>query len=64
MTEELLGGQVTVELLGALLEQPFYAELRTRQQLGYIVYAGTSLNSDGAASLNLVVQSVRRDPKP
>ena len=31
---------VMVELMGAIVEEPFFAELRTRQQLGYIVSSG------------------------
>jgi len=31
---------VTAELLSQLVEQPFYDELRTQQQLGYLVFSG------------------------
>ena len=32
--------QVIAELLSELVEQPFYDELRTQQQLGYLVFSG------------------------
>lgn len=32
--------KVTAELLSELVEQPFYDELRTQQQLGYLVFSG------------------------
>jgi insulysin len=55
--------QMAMELLGAAIEQPFYGELRTRQQLGYIVFAGVrELEPGGARALNLVVQSGVADP--
>jgi insulysin len=39
-----------------ILDQPFYAELRTNQQLGYIVQSGVSEN-DGVRGLAFSVQS-------
>jgi insulysin len=47
---------VLVELLADIVEQPFYDSLRTRQQLGYIVYAGVKAR-EGFPSLLFVVQS-------
>lgn len=39
---------MTVELLSQLIEQPFYDDLRTRQQLGYLVFSGTGFDyADG-----------------
>ena len=32
--------QVLMELMGQIVEQPFYDTLRTQQQLGYIVFSG------------------------
>ena len=43
-------------LLSQLLEQPFYGELRTKQQLGYIVQSGVT-ESDGVRALLFSVQS-------
>lgn len=33
-----------MELLSELVEQPFYDELRTKQQLGYLVFSGPFLD--------------------
>ena len=43
-------------LISQLLEQPFYAELRTKQQLGYIVQSSVS-ESNGVRALVFSVQS-------
>ena len=42
------------------MEQPFYDSLRTKQQLGYIVYSGVRFK-EGFASLLFVVQSSLKD---
>lgn len=57
-----LSDQMQTYLLGDLLSQPFYRELRTEQQLGYIVSAGGRIDND-TAGLNLAVQSARFDDK-
>ena len=43
-------------LVSQLLEQPFYAELRTKQQLGYIVQSSVS-ESNGVRALVFSIQS-------
>ena len=43
-------------LLSQMIDKAMYAELRTRQQLGYIVQAGVG-ELDGVRALSLVVQS-------
>ena len=43
-------------LLGQLIEQPFYEELRTKQQLGYIVQCGIT-EADGVRAMVFNVQS-------
>lgn len=48
--------QARVEILGKVIEQPFFTELRTNQQLGYIV-AAFSTASHGYAGLGTLVQS-------
>jgi len=48
-------------LLAQLVSSPFYEELRTRRQLGYIVYA-TSFEMLETPALGLVVQSPSADP--
>ena len=47
---------VHLALISQLLDQPFYGELRTKQQLGYIVSSGIG-ESDGVRSLVFSVQS-------
>lgn len=51
-----LASQARLAVLGQLIETPFYAQLRTEEQLGYIVNAGYQplLETPG---LNLLVQS-------
>jgi len=50
-----------LEVLAQLLEQPAYAQLRTREQLGYAVGAGLS-EIDGAFGLYIAVQSAILPP--
>ena len=45
-----------LELLAEIVDQPFYDDLRTRQQLGYIVGSGAR-NREGYLSLTLTAQS-------
>ena len=49
-------------LLSQLLEQPFYGELRTKQQLGYIVRTLTRSRS-GTFGLAMAVQSKKKDAR-
>ena len=46
----------TAEVLAELLQEPVFKELRTNQQLGYIVFSGLR-SVDGVASLVVIVQS-------
>ncbi len=52
---------VTVELLGELLNKPSFHELRTVQQLGYMVFNGVSRN-EGVRGLFIMVQSPQFGP--
>ncbi|MEX2366522.1 MAG: insulinase family protein, partial [Pseudohongiellaceae bacterium] len=47
--DDSLETRATINLLSTILRTPFYEELRTRQQLGYVVNAGTMpiLNTNG-----------------
>lgn len=45
-----------IELLTAIIEEPFYNELRTKQQLGYIVASGVKAVEE-TRCLSLIVQS-------
>jgi len=38
---------VTAELFSQLVEQPFYEDLRTQQQLGYLVFSGRKGGREG-----------------
>ena len=46
----------TADVYGALLEEPVFESLRTKQQLGYIVFSGIR-NADGVRSFIIIVQS-------
>ena len=48
-------------VLSRLLEQPFFEDLRTRQQLGYIVGSSVTENA-GVRALVLTVQSAVQPP--
>lgn len=47
---------VLIEVLSAIIEEPFYDDLRTKQQLGYIVSSGVKA-VDLTRSLSVIVQS-------
>ena len=49
-------------LLDQLVRQPFYSELRTRQQLGYIVESGVADSGEGVRGLFFLVQSSALPP--
>ncbi|MEC9482622.1 MAG: insulinase family protein, partial [Halomonas sp.] len=55
-----LDSQAALAVLGQMIETPFYAQLRTEEQLGYIVTAGYQPLLD-APGLNLLVQSPRAE---
>jgi len=48
--------QMAMEVLAIIMGNPFFAELRTKQQLGYIVYGGVA-NKEGVRSLVFTAQS-------
>jgi insulysin len=47
---------VLIELIGAIVQEPFYNELRTKQQLGYIVSSGVRAVGE-SRTLSFIVQS-------
>ncbi|VDO57026.1 unnamed protein product [Haemonchus placei] len=49
-------GSALVELLAQLLREPAFNQLRTVEQLGYIVAAGSRLNTAGVLGLQFIVQ--------
>ena len=48
-------------VLAQLLEQPFYGDLRTQQQLGYIVQSSV-VESEGVRGLVFSIQSAVKSP--
>ena len=55
--------QARFRLLAQIVSNPFYEEIRTTRQLGYIVYA-TAFEMLETPALGLVVQSPEADAKP
>ncbi|KAL7487583.1 hypothetical protein ACHAW6_013153 [Cyclotella cf. meneghiniana] len=47
---------VLIEIISAIIEEPFYNDLRTKQQLGYIVSSGVKA-IDQSRTLSVIVQS-------
>jgi len=47
---------VLIEIISAIVEEPFYNDLRTKQQLGYIVSSGVKA-VDQSRTLSIIVQS-------
>jgi len=56
LADQNLKLQMALEVLAAILEAPFYGELRTKQQLGYIVSSGVKQQRE-VRSLVFTVQS-------
>lgn len=59
--DKRLGSRALAELLGQMVSAPFYNELRTERQLGYVVHAGSSALLD-VPGLAFIVQSPVADP--
>eukprot|EP00173_Palmaria_palmata_P002734 Plantae.Rhodophyta-Palmaria_palmata.ctg2845.p1 GENE.Plantae.Rhodophyta-Palmaria_palmata.ctg2845~~Plantae.Rhodophyta-Palmaria_palmata.ctg2845.p1 ORF type:complete len:633 (+),score=134.09 Plantae.Rhodophyta-Palmaria_palmata.ctg2845:236-1900(+) len=55
------GSDVALELLTAIMEKPAFHELRTKLQLGYMVFTGID-RSEGIHGLYCVIQSTVADP--
>jgi insulysin len=53
---------VTLELLAKIMNKPFFHELRTQQQLGYIVFEGVD-DHEGVTGIYVIVQSTVADPE-
>jgi len=51
-----------LQLLMHLAKEPCYNELRTKQQLGYIVFSGSFTTCDWVHSARFIVQSEVKDP--
>ncbi|CAN0120298.1 unnamed protein product [Ectocarpus sp. 6 AP-2014] len=59
VSDRSLESQVLAEVLMATIEEPFYNSLRTKQQLGYMVFSGVS-RVEGVRFMYLTVQSAER----
>jgi len=53
--------RVKLMLLGDIIQDPVFAMLRTKYQLGYVVFGYTSFNG-GVAEIRVLVQGFREDP--
>jgi len=53
--------RMAAELLGVFVRNPFFTEMRTRQELGYIVFAG-AYNRENVQNLVFLIQSGTHDP--
>ncbi|CAM9437472.1 unnamed protein product [Ectocarpus fasciculatus] len=59
VSDRSLESQVLARVLMATIEEPFYDSLRTKQQLGYMVFSGVS-SVEGVRFMYLTVQSAER----
>ncbi len=48
-------GSVLVEVVAQILREPFFDQLRTKQQLGYLVFSGTRTD-DSITFLRFILQ--------
>ncbi|KAJ2059648.1 metalloprotease [Coemansia sp. S155-1] len=49
--------RVVLDLTSIIIQEPFFDQLRTKEQLGYITYSSDRKYSDGYMTLRLLVQS-------
>ncbi|KAJ2007901.1 metalloprotease [Coemansia thaxteri] len=49
--------RVVLDLTSLIIQEPFFDQLRTKEQLGYITYSSDRKYSDGYMALRLLVQS-------
>lgn len=61
MSDRSTENRVLAQLLMSIMEDPYYDSLRTKQQLGYLVFSGVKL-VEGVSLIYLLVQSAERDP--
>jgi insulysin len=60
--EETTGMRALADLLAQILSEPCYSQLRTEEQLGYIVGSGVD-SQRGVVSLRIIVQSSVKPPE-
>ncbi|CAM9761157.1 unnamed protein product [Pylaiella littoralis] len=61
VSDRSIENRVLAQLLMSIMEDPYYDSLRTKQQLGYLVFSGVKL-VEGVSMMYLLVQSAERDP--
>lgn len=55
--------RLSTEILAKLIKEPFYSELRTVQQTGYLVHSGSMMAGNSELFLQLAIQSNTHDPR-
>ncbi|CAM9863247.1 unnamed protein product [Hapterophycus canaliculatus] len=61
VSDRSLESRVLAEALMATMEEAFYDSLRTKQQLGYVVFSG-DFREQGVNVMYMVIQSAERSP--
>ncbi|KAI9024527.1 Metalloenzyme, LuxS/M16 peptidase-like protein [Hyaloraphidium curvatum] len=61
--EKTNAARLSSEMLSKLLKEPFYSELRTVQQTGYLVHSGSMLAGNRELFLQMAIQSNSHDPR-
>jgi len=52
---------VTLQLLASILSEPLFDQLRTKEQLGYLVHSGQA-KINGVQGFKVEIQSAVKDP--
>ena len=60
--EEQIGHEAIIELMAHLISEPAFDQLRTKEQLGYIVHTAVH-KAGGGLGLRMIVQSSHKDPE-
>lgn len=55
--------RLSTEILAKLFKEPFYSELRTVQQTGYLVHSGSMMAGNSELYLQIAIQSNTHDPR-
>lgn len=61
--ESLIRTEALTELVAHLLSEPAFDQLRTKEQLGYIVFTGVKNINSLVIAIHLIVQSNHKDPQ-
>lgn len=61
VSDRSIENRVLAQLLMSIMEDPYYDSLRTKQQLGYLVFSGVKI-VEGVSLMYLLVQSAERGP--